>query len=40
VENEINRLWKEGATLEEAAEAGARLAKQYWKKKNADKSGG
>jgi len=35
VENEINRLWKNGATLEEAAEAGARLAEQYWKEKKA-----
>ena len=40
VENEINRLWKSGATLENAAKAGARLRKILEERNNADKSGG
>jgi len=39
VENEINRLWKSGATLKNAVKAGARLRKSLKERKNADKSG-
>lgn len=38
IEDEIDRLRKEGVTLEEAVKAGACLVEKYWRKKNADKS--